>query len=64
MRFVQFAVVPFEVPSGTAFLYVALDTEGELWWLDSDESMPGPRWHPLPTHPGLSKKAQPRRRRR
>ena len=66
MKFVSVVVTPFTVPSGTAFVYVALDEEGEIWWLDTNEKVPdGPNWHPLPIHPRQpSNKPTGRKRRR
>jgi hypothetical protein len=51
MKFIRFTPVAYQVPAGTALFIVALDTEGELWWLDTNEQQPGPKWRPLPSHP-------------
>jgi hypothetical protein len=49
MKFIQFTPVAYQVGSVTALFIVALDNEGELWWMDTN--LPEPAWKPLPTHP-------------
>jgi hypothetical protein len=61
-KFVHSAIAAVQTDHGIVFLVVATDTEGELWFWDSGEREPGPRWRPLPIHPRAG--IPPRRRRR
>jgi len=60
MKFVSFKIAAYPVSSGSALLIVAMDANGELWWLDTYEKLPGPRWHPMPGHPRKRKRLRRR----
>jgi hypothetical protein len=62
--FVDIGVSAVLTLSGVIHIFTALDNEGEAWWLDSSERLPGPRWHPLPSHPRLGRPRRSLRRKR
>ena len=68
MTWIDFRAFPYPTSSGTYFIVVAIDEEGELWFYDTGEKLPGPAWHPLPVHPryGMTavRAARARKRRR
>lgn len=57
MKFVQVTTV---VIGSRGHLYVAVDSEGTIWWLDPAGDS---QWHALPLHPGREKRRVRRRRR-
>ena len=50
MKFVSVSVTAVSLPHGVVLYYAAVDSDGEAWWLDSDQAEQ--EWRRLPPHPG------------
>jgi hypothetical protein len=50
MKFISISVTAVHLPHGVVLYYAAVDSEGDAWWLDSDQAEQ--EWRRLPPHPG------------